>query len=63
MAYMFSVFPSKNIGLALFLLMFAIGCIGLYLTIKFLHNQTITSLTTSREKLITQECFIVSLWL
>ena len=31
--------------------MFAIGCIGLYLTIKFLHNQTITSLTTSREKI------------
>ena len=51
MAYMFSVFPSKNVGLALFLLMFAIGCIGLYLTIKFLHNQTITSLTTSREKI------------
>ena len=51
MAYMFSVFPSKNIGLALFLLMFAIGCIGLYLTIKFLHNQTITSLTTSRNKI------------
>ena len=28
MAYMFSVFPSKNIGLALFLLMFAFGCVG-----------------------------------
>ena len=51
MSYMFSVFPSKNVGLALFLLMFAIGCFGLYLTIKFIHNQTITSLTTSREKI------------
>jgi len=50
-AYMFSVFPTKNAGLALFLLMFAIGCIGLYLTIKFLHNQSLTSLTTSRKEI------------
>lgn len=51
MMAMFSVFPSKNIGLALFLLMFAVGCLGLYLTIKFIHNQTFTSLTTSRKKI------------
>jgi membrane protease YdiL (CAAX protease family) len=51
MMAMFSVFPSKNIGLALFLLMFAVGCVGLYLTIKFIHNQTFTSLTTSRKKI------------
>ena len=51
MMAMFSVFPTKNIGLALFLLMFAVGCVGLYLTIKFIHNQTFTSLTTSRKKI------------
>ena len=51
MMAMFSVFPSKNIGLALFLLMFAFGCLGLYLTIKFIHNQSIKSLTTSRDKI------------
>jgi|TARA_A100001015_G_scaffold131797_1_gene146320 membrane protease YdiL (CAAX protease family) len=51
MMAMFSVFPSKNIGLALFLLMFAFGCLGLYLTIKFIHNQSIRSLTTSRDKI------------
>tara|TARA_B000000475_G_scaffold265101_1_gene253316 strand:- start:424 stop:1353 length:930 start_codon:yes stop_codon:yes gene_type:complete len=51
MMAIFSVFPSKNIGLALFLLMFAFGCLGLYLTIKFIHNQSIKSLTTSRDKI------------
>ena len=51
MMAMFSVFPSKNIGLALFLLTFAFGCLGLYLTIKFIHNQSIRSLTTSRDKI------------
>ena len=51
MMAMFSVFPSKNIGLALFLLTFAFGCLGLYLTIKFIHNQSIKSLTTSRDKI------------
>jgi membrane protease YdiL (CAAX protease family) len=51
MMAIFSVFPSKNIGLALFLLTFAFGCLGLYLTIKFIHNQSIRSLTTSRDKI------------
>tara|TARA_B100001175_G_scaffold29468_1_gene21677 strand:+ start:409 stop:1368 length:960 start_codon:yes stop_codon:yes gene_type:complete len=51
MSYIFSVFPTKNIGLALFLLTFTFGSIGLYLTVKFLHNQSIKSLTTSREKI------------
>lgn len=51
MMAIFSVFPSKNIGLALFLLTFAFGCLGLYLTIKFIHNQSIKSLTTSRDKI------------
>ena len=51
MMAMFSVFPSKNIGLALFLLTFTFGCLGLYLTIKFIHNQSIKSLTTSRDKI------------
>jgi membrane protease YdiL (CAAX protease family) len=51
MMAIFSLFPSKNIGLALFLLTFAFGCLGLYLTIKFIHNQSIKSLTTSRDKI------------
>ena len=51
MMALFSVFPSKNIGLALFLLTFTFGCLGLYLTIKFIHNQSIKSLTTSRDKM------------
>ena len=51
MMALFSVFPSKNIGLALFLLTFAFGCLGLYLTIKFIHNQSIKSITTSRDKI------------
>tara|TARA_X000000368_G_scaffold344231_1_gene282938 strand:+ start:2400 stop:3329 length:930 start_codon:yes stop_codon:yes gene_type:complete len=51
MMAIFSVFPSKNIGLALFLLTFAFGCLGLYLTIKFIHNQSIKSITTSRDKI------------
>ena len=51
MMAIFSVFPSQNIGLALFLLTFAFGCLGLYLTIKFIHNQSIKSLTTSRDKI------------
>ena len=51
MMAIFSVFPSKNIGLALFLLTFAFGCLGLYLTIKFIHNRSIKSLTTSRDKI------------
>tara|TARA_B100001559_G_scaffold282220_1_gene256225 strand:+ start:34 stop:966 length:933 start_codon:yes stop_codon:yes gene_type:complete len=50
-AAMFSVFPSKNIAIALFLLMFVFGFVGIYLTVKFIHNQTFISLTTSREKI------------
>ena len=51
MAAMFSLFPTKNVALVLFLLMFAVGSLGLYITIKFLHNQSLTSLTTSRDKI------------
>ena len=49
--YMFSVFPSLNYGLALFLLTFAFGILGLYITIRFLHNQDFKSLTTARKKI------------
>ena len=51
MAAMFSLFPTKNVALVLFLLMFVVGSLGLYITIKFLHNQSLTSLTTSRDKI------------
>lgn len=49
--YMFSVFPSLNYGLALFLLTFAFGILGLYITIRFLHKQDFKSLTTARKKI------------
>lgn len=40
-----------NLNLFLLLLSFAIGLIGLFIIVKALHNQTITHLTTAREKI------------
>lgn len=50
MNYVLSLFES-NINLVLILLPFAGGLICLLLAVKFLHKQTITKLTTSREKI------------
>ncbi len=41
----------SNLTFFLMLLGFAIGMAGLYLTVRFLHKQTITSLTTARKKI------------
>ena len=40
-----------NLNLFLMLLSFAIGLVGLFLVVKFLHRQSITSLTTARNKI------------
>jgi len=45
----FNVFASKNIGLTLLLLIFAVGLLGIYITVKYLHGQSFKSLTTSRK--------------
>ena len=45
-----SAFPNYNIGLALFCITFLVGLIGIFLTVKVVHKQTIISLTTSRDK-------------
>lgn len=50
MNYVLSLFES-NINLVLILLPFVGGLICLLLAVKFLHKQTITQLTTSREKI------------
>ena len=50
MNYVLSLFES-NINLILILLPFVGGLICLLLAVKFLHKQTITQLTTSREKI------------
>lgn len=41
----------SNLNLFLMLLSFAVGLFGLFIVVKFLHNQSITSLTTSRSKI------------
>ncbi|GGG45294.1 CPBP family intramembrane glutamic endopeptidase [Bizionia arctica] len=41
----------SNLNLFLMLLSFAIGLVGLFLVAKFLHKQSITSLTTARTKI------------
>jgi uncharacterized protein len=41
----------SNLTLFLMLISFAIGLIGLFLVIKFLHKQTISSFTTSRKSI------------
>lgn len=38
-----------NLNLFLMLLSFAVGLVGLFLVVKYLHKQSITSLTTSRK--------------
>jgi membrane protease YdiL (CAAX protease family) len=40
-----------NVNLFLMLLSFAVGLVGVFLAVKFLHKQTIRSLTTSRAKI------------
>jgi membrane protease YdiL (CAAX protease family) len=47
---MYSVLDS-NLFLLLALLSFAIGFIGLYIAVKFIHKQTMTAIATSRSKL------------
>ena len=47
---MYSVLDS-NLFLLLALLSFAIGFIGLYIAVKFIHKQTMTAIATSRPKL------------
>lgn len=41
----------SNLNLFLMLLSFAVGLFGLFIVVKYLHNQSITSLTTSRSKI------------
>lgn len=41
----------SNLFLLVMLLSFAIGLVFIFLTVKFLHKQTITALTTSRSKI------------
>lgn len=41
-------FLDSNLNLFLMLLSFAVGLLALFLVVKYIHNQSITSLTTSR---------------
>lgn len=41
----------SNLGLFLMLLTFAVGLVALLLVVKYFHNQSLTSLTTSRKKI------------
>ena len=41
----------SNLNLFLMLLSFAVGLIGLFIVVRFLHKQSIRSLTTSRPKI------------
>ena len=53
----------NNLFLFLMLLSFAIGLVGLLLTTKFLHKQSITHLTTTRKKIDWKRFwFIFLLW-
>lgn len=40
-----------NLNLFLMLMSFAVGLVGLFLVVKYLHKQSLTSLTTSRKKI------------
>jgi membrane protease YdiL (CAAX protease family) len=52
-----------NLNLFLMLLSFAIGLLGLFLVVKYLHKQSFTSLTTSRPKIDWHRFwFIFILW-
>ncbi len=67
---MMTVLGDSNLTLFYFLIPFLFGFIGLFLTIKFLHNQTFLSLTTSRKKIDFSKigvsflvaCLIVLFW-
>jgi uncharacterized protein len=53
----------SNLTLFLMLLSFAVGLIGLFLVINFLHNQTIKSVTTSRKSIDWKRVmFSFSIW-
>jgi membrane protease YdiL (CAAX protease family) len=52
-----------NLNLFLMLLSFAFGLLGLLLVVKYLHRQTLTALTTSRDKIDWKRFwFIFILW-
>lgn len=52
-----------NLNLFLMLLSFAIGLVGLFLVVKYLHEQSITNLTTSRKKIDWKRFwFVFLLW-
>lgn len=52
-----------NLNLFLMLLSFAIGLLGLFLVVKYLHKQSITHLTTSRKKIDWKRFwFVFLLW-
>ena len=52
-----------NLNLFLMLLSFAIGLLGLFLVVKYLHEQSITHLTTSRKKIDWKRFwFVFLLW-
>lgn len=57
-AYLFSLFDS-NLNLVFMLLPFAGGLLFLILTVKFLHQQSFVSLTTSRKKIDWKRVFFV----
>ena len=67
---MMTVLGDSNLTLFYFLIPFLFGFIGLFLAIKFLHNQTFLSLTTSRKKIDFSKigvsflvaCLIVLFW-
>ncbi|MDA9356823.1 CPBP family intramembrane metalloprotease [Flavobacteriaceae bacterium] len=46
-----SALGNSNLTLFFILLTFAIGLAGLFFTVKFIHSQSLTSLTTSRSKI------------
>jgi hypothetical protein len=52
-----------NLNLFLMLLSFAIGLVGLLIAVKYLHNQSITHLTTSRKRIDwSRFWFVFFLW-
>lgn len=48
---MFTILENSSLTFFYLMLTFVIGLLGLFFTTKFLHNQTITNLTTSRSKI------------
>lgn len=53
----------SNLNLFLMLLSFAVGLLGLFIVVKYLHKQSIKSLTTSRSKIDWKRfCFAFLFW-